>query len=63
MGWLIRERDRRMGLDTEAKRRARQDLARYAHPQEGVDVLKGHFLRPTYDIPGVVDKRAGRSST
>ena len=56
--WLLEGRDRRMGLDTDAKRRARQDLIRLAHPQEGVDLLKDRFAGPTRDIPGVVDRRA-----
>jgi hypothetical protein len=56
--WLLEGRDRRMGLDTDAKRRARQDLIRLAHPQEGVDLLKDRFAGPTRDIPGVIDRRA-----
>lgn len=57
---LVRRRDQRMGIDTEERRRARQDLISLAHPQEGVDALKGAFGHPTQAIPGVVDKRAAR---
>ena len=35
-----------------------QDLVPLAHPQEGVDALKGRFEGPTRPIPGVVDKNA-----
>ncbi|MCA1974749.1 MAG: OBAP family protein, partial [Caenispirillum sp.] len=57
--WLLERRDRAMTLDTEAKRRARCDLVAKAHPQEGVDALKGRYARPTSDIPGVVDRASG----
>lgn len=57
--WLAEQRDRRMRLDTDAKRRARQDLVAKAHPQAGVDALKGRYPRPTTDIPGVRDRGAG----
>ena len=56
---LAEERDRRMGIDSAAKRRERQDLASLARPQQGVDALKGKFPRPTQDVPGVVDAGAG----
>jgi hypothetical protein len=54
---LVEERDRRMGIDTEAKRRERQDLVPAARPQSGVDALRAAFPGAT-PIPGVVDKRA-----
>jgi len=54
---LIDRRDRRFGVDTETIRRRRADLAGIAHPQEGVDALKGRFPRPTREIPGVRDKK------
>jgi len=57
---LVEERDRRMNISTEERRRARQDLIPLAHPQEGVDALKGRFPGPTQPIPGVVDKGAAR---
>jgi hypothetical protein len=57
---LVEDRDRRMAISTEAKRRERQDLVPLAHPQAGVDLLKGKFGRPTQPIPGVVDKAAAR---
>ena len=52
---MLEARDTRMALHTGAKRKARADLRPLAHPQEGVDVLKGKFGRPTPDIPGVAD--------
>lgn len=55
---LIERRDQRMNIDTEARRRARQDLVPLAEPQSGVDTLKGAFPGPTRPIPGVVDKSA-----
>lgn len=56
---LVEHRDRELGIDTAARRRARQDLVPLARPQEGVDALKGEFERDTTDIPGVVDRAAG----
>ncbi|HJW25011.1 MAG TPA: OBAP family protein [Rhodocyclaceae bacterium] len=55
---LVESRDRRMGLDSLAKRRERADLATRAHPQAGVDALKGKFGPDTRDLPGVRDKGA-----
>jgi hypothetical protein len=55
---LLEARDKRMGIDTAEKRRERADLRPLAHPQMGVDDLKGKFGRPTKDIPGVVDQKA-----
>lgn len=55
---LLESRDRTLGIDTPAKRRARADLRPLAHPQQGVDALKGKFGRPTQDIPGVADPQA-----
>jgi hypothetical protein len=34
-----------------------------AHPQSGVDALKGKFPGPTLDIPGVVDVRQAEGVT
>lgn len=56
--WLIRQRDERLGIDTEATRRNRQDLVALAHPQWGIDDLKDRFPGPTRDLPGVRDRRA-----
>jgi hypothetical protein len=55
---LVEVRDRRMGIDTEERARERQDLVPLAHPQAGVDALKGEFQGPTQPIPGVVDRQA-----
>ncbi len=57
---LLEQRDRELGIDTAARRKARQDLVPLARPQEGVDALKGEFERDTIDIPGVVDRAAAR---
>lgn len=40
---LIAERDRRLGVDTAAKRAERADLAPLAKPQQGADALRGQF--------------------
>jgi hypothetical protein len=55
---LVESRDERMGINTEERRRQRQDLIEMANPQEGVDALEDAFDRPTEPIPGVVDKTA-----
>lgn len=51
-------RDTALKVQTGPKRRSRADLLPLAHPQSGVDVLKGKFDRPTQAIPGVVDSAA-----
>jgi hypothetical protein len=53
---LVENRDWHMGINTEDRRRQRQDLIPLAHPQAGVDALKEAFNRPTEPIPGVIDK-------
>lgn len=55
---LAEDRDRKLGTDTAAKRKSRQDLTGLARPQSGVDDLNGKFPRPVQSIPGVVDKAA-----
>ena len=55
---LLEQRDRELGMDTAARRKAREDLVPLARPQDGVDALKGEFERDTSDIPGVVDRAA-----
>jgi hypothetical protein len=55
---LVEDRDERMDISTEERRRQRQDLTGLARPQSGVDALAGAFARPTEPIPGVIDKRA-----
>lgn len=42
---LIQRRDRKMHLDTAKERNDRQDMVPLAHPQWGVDDLKGKFPR------------------
>jgi len=61
--WLIRQRDGIMGLDTDARRRDRRDLARFAAPQTGVDLLSGRFSGPSRPLPGVRDQRRARAVT
>lgn len=61
MPGLVESRDARMGVDTLARRAARQDLVELARPQHGVDALRGHFPAAT-PIPGVVDAQAPRQA-
>jgi hypothetical protein len=58
---LVEERDKRMGVDTAQKRRDRAELEHMAHPQSGVDDIKGAFSRTSKDIPGVVNAEASNS--
>jgi hypothetical protein len=53
---LVESRDGRMGISTDERRHQRQDLTDMAHPQAGVNALKGAFEGSTEPIPGVVDK-------
>jgi hypothetical protein len=48
-----------LDISSTDKRRERADLRDAAQPQHGVDDLKGRFGRPTQDIPGVADAKAG----
>jgi hypothetical protein len=53
---LLRSYVERLGIDMEAKRRARQPLVPEAHPQEGVDVIADAFPNSTAEPPpGVQD--------
>ena len=52
---LERDRDEHMQIDTSAKRSHREDLARIARPQLGVDTLKGVFSRAGEPPEGVRD--------
>jgi hypothetical protein len=54
---LAEDRDRRMGIDSAAKRRDRQDLVPLAKPQSGVDDLKAKFPGAR-ELPGVKDQKA-----
>src|SRR5690606_16837191 len=54
---LVEERDRRMDISTEERRRDRADLVELARPQDGVDTLRRQFPAAT-PIPGVVDRSA-----
>lgn len=40
---LVERRDERMGIDSNETRQERQELVKLAHPQCGVDALKGAF--------------------
>lgn len=55
---LVAERDRRLGVSTEEKRRQRQELVPPTRPQANVGALEGRSGRPTTPIQGVVDKAA-----
>ena len=55
---LVEQRDKRMGIDSAKLRRERADLKSLAHPQSGVDDLKGKFARPSSSIPGVGDAKS-----
>ena len=57
---MVQQRDQRMQLNSETKRRERTDLTPEARPQAGVDALNGKFPRATHPISGVVE-RANRS--
>lgn|GEM_PF-202109 len=59
---LLEKRDKAMKINSAEKRKDRAELRQFAHPQSGVDDLKGKFNRPTQDIPGVVDKKSKESS-
>jgi len=56
---LVEQRDRRLGVDTEARARARRELVPLARPQSGVDALRGRFGGETMPIPGVTDAGGG----
>jgi hypothetical protein len=56
---MVEQRDKALGTDTPKKRHDRADLQSLARPQSGVDALKDRFGRPTSEIPGVVDSKAG----
>jgi hypothetical protein len=55
MPGLVEQRDNAMNADTAYLRKQRADLEPLAKPQLGVDALKGKFIRPTKDIPKVVE--------
>ena len=59
---LVDQRDKRLRIDSAQVREDRADLKPLAHPQSGVDVLKGVFPRPTAAIDGVTDKDAAQAS-
>lgn len=52
---LVDERDKRMDISTDERRRDRADLVELARPQDGVNTLRRQFPR-SQPIPGVVDK-------
>lgn len=54
---MVRERDRRLGVETTARRRERRELGALAQPQWGVDDMKDTYGRPTTPIPGVTQAR------
>jgi hypothetical protein len=58
---LVEARDKRMDMDTAAARKDRQDLARLAKPQGGVDAMAGMFPNAKDAPAGVTDN--GDSAT
>lgn len=57
---LLADSNQGMEIDTTEKRSQRMDLVELAHPQEGVNVLKGQFPEAEIDPPpGVMDKSTG----
>ncbi len=62
---LEQQRNEHMQIDTNQKRQYRQDLVEFAHPQHGVDTLKGAFPNAAgTPPPGVrdVDSMTGAST-
>jgi hypothetical protein len=55
---LVKERDKRMNLDSARKRDARQSMTKDAHPQRGVDALAAAFPKRT-PLAGVGEPDAG----
>lgn len=53
---LIQQRDKALGVNTGQIRRARKSLQDLAHPQQGVDALKGQFGPQEKEIPAVMEK-------
>lgn len=49
----VEDRDKKLGIDSQEKRRERQELVKLAKPQFGVDALDGKCTGPTKEIPGV----------
>jgi len=54
---MIEERDRKLDVNTEEKRKNRQDLLPLLHCQEGVDALASAFPGRKM-LPGICDKQA-----
>lgn len=57
---LLQRRQAELGIDVSDVRENRADLRPLAEPQQGVDVLKGKFGRPTQPIEGVEAAGSGR---
>jgi hypothetical protein len=58
---LVEQRDRRLGISTEEKRKQRAELLPLARPQSGVDDLRAAFAQAK-PIPGVVDTKAASTT-
>ena len=56
---LVAARDEKLGVDTQEKRKSRQDLVARAKPQCGVDALRGRFAGETTPIEGVRQRESG----
>ena len=59
---LHEDRNQAMGIDEAKKRREREDMASSAHPQRGVDALKGAFPQADGRPPGVADRDSPEQS-
>lgn len=59
---LLADHLKRLRIDPEKRRKERDELRSLARPQDGVDVLKGQFGRPTQALPGVM-QRGGTASS
>ena len=55
---LRRRRDEQLQINSEEKRRDRQDLVALAHAQRGVDALKGVFANAVEPAPPGVREAA-----
>ena len=57
---ILRRMESDLKIDTAEKRHQRSDLAQHAHPQNGVNVLRGAFPNATNTPAGVIDAEDAR---
>lgn len=60
---MIGRRDRAVGISSAKRRRLRAELAKLAHPQRGVELLRDHFGGGHPTAPGVRDAEASMPIT